>query len=291
MSTEERLAYEARVRNRRAALAGAAGILLIIGVAIQLGGAHVNVNEKTLGLITEHKRLTRDVISAIVTALSLFAVAGTLHWLWGAVRARQPDLRPSFMGWMAVAGGVLEGISIIASTVAFGSAASDFVSHGSQTYPEANALLSRTSLLIPQIGQYLGVFLLAIALVMVSLNAMRVGLLTRFLGYMGIIAGVLTIIPIVPIPIVEAYWLLALAYLLSGRWPSGVPPAWSSGRAEPWPARQQLGAARGQPAARGARGARARPAPTPAPEPVGSAGRTPGSTRSTTPKRKRKRRR
>ena len=84
---------------------------------------------------------------------------------------------------------------------------------------------------------------------LVSLNAMRVGLLTRFLGYLGIIAGVLTIIPLVPIPIVEAYWLLALAYLLSGRWPSGVPPAWSSGEAVPWPGRQQqVRAARGEPA-------------------------------------------
>jgi F0F1-type ATP synthase membrane subunit c/vacuolar-type H+-ATPase subunit K len=290
MSTEERLAYEARVRNRQVALAAAAGILLILGVAIQLGGPHVSVNEKTLGLITEHKRFTRDLIGSIVTAFSLFAVAATLHYLWGAAMAREPKLRPPFMGWIAIAGGVLEGIAVIVYVVGFGNAASDFVSHGSQTFPEANTLLARPSLVVPQIANYLGLFLLAIALVLVSLNAMRVGLLTRFLGYLGIIGGVLTIIPLVPIPIVEAYWLLALAYLLSGRWPSGVPPAWSSGRAEPWPPRQQLGARGGQPAARGARGARAKPAPTPAPEAVGAPARTPGATRSTTPKRKRKRR-
>jgi hypothetical protein len=290
MSTEERLAYEGRVRNRQAALAAAAGILLILGVAIQLGGPHVNVSEKTLGLITEHKRFSRDLLGSIFTALSLFAVAGTLHWLWGAAMARDPKLRPSFMGWIALAGGLLEGISVIVYVASFGSAANDFVSHGSQTFPEANALLGRGSLLIPQIGNYLGLFLVAMALVMVSLNAMRVGLLTRFLGYLGIIGGVLTIIPLVPIPIVEAYWLLALAYLLSGRWPSGVPPAWSSGRAEPWPSSQQLRAARGQPAARGGRGARAKPAPTPAPEAVGAPAPARGSTRSTTAKRKRKRR-
>jgi hypothetical protein len=290
MSTEDRLAYEARVRNRQAALAAAAGILLILGVAIQLGGPHVNVSEKTLGLITEHKRFTRDLIGSIATALSLFAVAATLHYLWGAALAREPKLKPTFIGWIAIAGGVLEGIAVVVYVVAFGSAANDFVSHGSQTFPEANALLGRPSLLIPQIANYLGLFLLAIALVLVSLNAMRVGLLTRFLGYLGIIGGVLTIIPLVPIPIVEAYWLLALAYLLSGRWPSGVPPAWSSGRAEPWPPRQPAGAARGQPAARGARGGRAKPAPNPAPETVGAPARTSGSTRSTTAKRKRQRR-
>src|SRR5581483_9809444 len=216
MSTEERLAYEARVRNRQVALVVAAGILLILGVAIQLGGPHVSVSEKTLGLITEHKRFARDLIGSVATALSLFAVAGTLHYLWGAAMARDPKLRPSFMGWIALAGGVIEGISVIVYVVAFGNAANDFVSHGSQTFPEANALLSGGSLLIPQIGNYLGLFLVAMALVMVSLNAMRVGLLTRFLGYLGIIGGVLTIIPLVPIPIVEAYWLLALAYLLSG---------------------------------------------------------------------------
>jgi hypothetical protein len=290
MNTEERLAYEARVRNRQVALAAAAGILLILGVTIQLGGPHVNVSEKTLGLITEHKRFARDLLGSIVTALSLIAVAATLHYLWGAALAREPNLKPRFMGWIAIAGGVLEGIAVVVYVIVFGAAASDFVSHGSQTYPEANTLLGRPSLVIPQIANYLGLFLVAIALVMVSLNAMRVGLLTRFLGYLGIIGGVLTIIPLVPIPIVEAYWLLALAYLLSGRWPSGVPPAWSSGRAEPWPPRQPAGAARGQATGRGARGARVKPAPTPAPEPVGAPAPAHGSTRSTTPKRKRKRR-
>lgn len=291
MSTEERLAYEARVRNRQVALAAGAGILLILGVAIQLGGVHVNVNEKTLGLITEHKRFTRDLIGSIASALSLFAVAATLNYLWGAAKAREPNLKPPFLGWVAIAGGVIEGIAVIVYVISFGAAANDFVSHGSQTYPEANALLGRPSLLIPQIGNYLGLFLIAVALVLVSLNAMRVGLLTRFLGYLGIIGGVLTIIPLVPIPIVEAYWLLAVAYLLSGRWPSGVPPAWSSGKAEPWPSSQELRAARGQSAPRGARGARAKPAPTPAPEAVGAPAPTPGNTRSGTPKRKRKRRR
>jgi hypothetical protein len=118
---------------------------------------------------------------------------------------------------------------------------------------------------------------------------MRVGLLTRFLGYLGIIAGVLTIIPLVPIPIVEAYFLLALAYLLSGRWPSGVPPAWSTGKAERWPSSAELRAARGQAPARGGlfKPAPAR-APEPAPEPVGAPARS--ATRSTTSKRKRKKR-
>ncbi|MBV9416545.1 MAG: hypothetical protein JO363_16295 [Solirubrobacterales bacterium] len=289
METEQRLAYEARVRNRQAAIAAAAGILLMLAVIVQLGGAHVSVNEKTLGLITEHKRATRDLIGSIIAGFSLVALAWTLKWLWDATRAREPNLRPWFMGWIAVAGGVIQAVGVVAYAVAFGNAASDFVSHGNQTFPEANALLTKGPLVAAQIANYLGLLLLAVAIVLISLNAMRVGLLTRFLGYLGIIAGVLTILPLVPIPIVEAYWLLALAYLLSGRWPSGVPPAWSTGKVERWPSSAELRAARGQPAPRGGRAKRA---PEPAPQAVGGpapAG-TPGSTRATTPKRKRKRR-
>ena len=81
--------------------------------------------------------------------------------------------------------------------------------------------------------------------------------------------------------------MLALAYLLTGRWPSGVPPAWSSGRAERWPTRAELAAAGGQAPARGGRVKRA---PEPAPETVGASAPTRTATRSTTPKRKRKRR-
>src|SRR5690349_13857657 len=127
MNTEERLAYESRVRNRQVALAGAAGILLILGVAIQLGGPHVNVSEKTLGLITEHKRFTRDLLGSVVTALSLISVAATLHYLWGAAMAREPNLKPRFIGTMAIVGGVLEGIAVVVYVIAFGSAANDFV--------------------------------------------------------------------------------------------------------------------------------------------------------------------
>jgi Domain of unknown function (DUF4386) len=283
-TTEDRLAYEARVRPRQAGLAAAAGILLMIGVVIQIGGPHVNVSESTLGLITEHKRFTRDLAGSIATALSLVCVGWTLYFLWDATRARQPNAKPWFLGWIAVAGAAVEAVSVIVYVIAFGSAASDFVSSGSQTYPEAHTLLSRGSLIIGQIGNYLGLFLIAIAFVLISLNAMRAGLLTKFLGYLGIIAGVLTIIPLVPIPIVEAYWLLALAYLLSGRWPNGVPPAWTTGRAVPWPSRQPV--ARGEPATR--RG-RAR-APQPAPETAGAPAPAPVDTRSATAKRKRKRR-
>lgn len=287
MEPQARLDYEARVRTRQVALAGAAGLLVIVAVLVQLPGPHVKVNEGTLGLITEHKRIALDVTGAVLSALGSLALAWTLVYLFDAARARDPRVRPAAMGQVAIAAGVISAVGGVASAIATVRAADEFVSSGNQTWLEAHAVLSRSWVVIPEIAVYLGAFLIAISLVLVSLSAMRVGLLPRFMGYLGIIAGVLTIIPLVPIPIVEAYWLAAVAYLLSGRWPSGMPPAWTSGRAVPWPSSQELRAARAQAAA----GRTARPKRAPEPVPQAAGARTPSPTRSATPKRKRKRRR
>jgi hypothetical protein len=98
------------------------------------------------------------------------------------------------------------------------------------------------------------------------------------------------IIPVVQLPVVQAYWLGALAYLLTGRWPSGVPKAWSTGLAEPWPSAAELRERRAEGIQRQSRprpGRKSAAAPEPEPEPEPVAART---TRANTSKRKRKRR-
>ena len=82
---------------------------------------------------------------------------------------------------------------------------------------------------------------------------MRVGLLTRMLGYLGIAAGALMVL-VSPLPIVQIFWLAALGFILLGRWPGGAPPAWRTGQAEPWPTarpprRRHPAAAPGRPGA------------------------------------------
>ena len=78
----------------------------------------------------------------------------------------------------------------------------------------------------------LGSLTLAVGLILVSLNAMRVGLLTRLMGYIGIVAGAMLVL--FPLPVVQIFWMGALAALFFGRWPGGDPPAWRTGKAEPW---------------------------------------------------------
>lgn len=297
INANDQLVYESRVRVRQAAIAALAAVLLVAAAGLQLSGPHTKVDELTLDLITAHKRFPIDVIGAIINGFGLCALAATLAFLFQISRARNADIRP-FLKWLAVVGGVLAAISGIGYAIVIAGKANDFVSHGTQTYEQAYHLTNTTGLLaLPFLGQA-SALVLAVGFVLISLQAMRVGLLTRFMGYLGIFTGILVLFPIgSPVPVVQGFWLLAVAYLFSGRWPTGVPPAWRSGRAERWPSQQELREQRGRAgggAARAGRGetegaAREKPAAKPAQEAV--AAPTASRTRSTTPKRKRKRRR
>jgi hypothetical protein len=85
---------------------------------------------------------------------------------------------------------------------------------------------------------YGGSIALAFAFVMISLNAMRVGLLSRFMGILGIFVGILLVIPL-GVQILQLFWFAALGLLFLNRWPGGRGPAWESGTAEPWPTAAQ----------------------------------------------------
>jgi len=274
---------------RQAIVAGVAGILLVGAAAIQLSGPQTSVSELTVGLITVHKRFPLDVIGAALNGLGLFAVAWTLTFLFGITKSRRPEMK-SFIRLVAIAGAVLAGTTAIVYAAAVAIKAHQFVTTGSQTYEQANQLTSGSGFLaLPLIGQ-LGALLLAVGFVLTALNAMRVGLLTRFMGYLGVFVGVLVLFPIgSPVPVVQGFWLVALAYLLSGRWPSGVPRSWSSGVAERWPTSAEMreqrlksGTSLGRPKPPKAAANKAPPEAVAAP----SASRT----RAGTPKRKRKRR-
>jgi hypothetical protein len=65
---------------------------------------------------------------------------------------------------------------------------------------------------------------------------MRAGLLTRFIGILGVIAGILLVLPqLAPVPIVMWVWLAGLGMLMLGTGRAGLLPAWRTGNAEPWP--------------------------------------------------------
>lgn len=70
------------------------------------------------------------------------------------------------------------------------------------------------------------------AIVYTSLQSMRIGLLTRFWGSLGIALGVVSILPnMLPFLMV---WFIYIGLLIAGWVPRGRPPAWAAGEAIPW---------------------------------------------------------
>jgi hypothetical protein len=226
--------YESGVRLRYAILLFAAAILTVSAELIQAIGIHTNVSELTLDLITIHKRFPIDIIGAALTACGLIALALALNWLGKSSRAREPTMR-SWFGYLVIVGAGMSAIAAVCYQVAVAIQSNKFVTTGLQSYPEANHLTGGGWLVGFPLAAQLGSILLAAGFIFTALNAMRVGLVTKWIGYGGVLAGALVLFPVGAIvPLVQAFWMLACALLISGRNPSGDLPAWEQGISIPW---------------------------------------------------------
>ena len=71
-------------------------------------------------------------------------------------------------------------------------------------------------------------------MVYTCLQAMRVGLLSRFWGSLGMALGAVSFILVQFMPFV-LLWFVYFGLLVAGWVPGGRPPAWAEGKAVPWP--------------------------------------------------------
>jgi len=82
-----------------------------------------------------------------------------------------------------------------------------------------------------------GISLVA-GMIATSINAMRVGLLPRWMGMLGVFTSLLIFLPDIgaELQVIPAFWIVMMGMLLVGRWPkpTGDPPAWAAGVAMPW---------------------------------------------------------
>jgi hypothetical protein len=190
------------------------------------------------------------LIAGVMQVLGMIGIAYVLWYLFVATRARRPGL-PAFTRWLSIAGPLLLGISAVGVPL-FRYLGSKSYLDGSDKSSSAvdHALGGGGVLVLGTIG-LLGLLALALAFVLIALNAMRAGLLTQFMGIIGILVGGLYVLQIgAPAPVLQAFWLLALVPLFLQRWPNGTPPAWTRGVAVPWPTAAERRAAM-QPAGAG----------------------------------------
>jgi hypothetical protein len=289
MAPADVLEFEARWRTR-AAIGSAAGAALVLagGIALVTTLADSKTNELTSQLLFYDRHSSSLLLATIVSGLGSICMIAPLLYLFRATKARRPAL-PGVAMITAWFGPIATGLGQIALQVVLLDKAHTFATTGAQTYAQAKHLTDEGILKAMQGLVLAGQLSLGFAFVLISLNAMRVGLLTRFMGVLGIIVGVLFVIPLGTLQVVQPFWLLTLTALFLGRWPNGVPPAWKTGKAEPWPSQQELREEREKTKAAQLKAAgKAAPEPEPEPEPAAAAA---GPAHPTSKKRKRKRRR
>jgi hypothetical protein len=224
--------------------------------------------------------------SSVIVAIGYLALGWALTYLAVATRARRREF-PKWLVYVPLVVASLQALATVLSAFATNVAIGDFLS-GSRTVEAAQDVGTTGLGVFAQLLGLPGALGLALALVMIALNAMRVGLLTRFMGVLGIITGALQILPFGgPLPVVQCFWLLLLTLLFLGRWPNGQPLAWRTGNAEPWPSSAKVREQR-QRAAAERRGEAHEPSEPPGREPASiSGGPSPSASAR---KRKRKRR-
>jgi hypothetical protein len=221
------------------------------------------------------------VLSAVLLAAGVALTGYALAYLFRAVQARNPAA--GRVGIIAtVVAAVAYPVGHLVSEVLRWTGAAGF--DGTTAQAARDAVQSGT-IAVGALLDQLGLFALAVGLVVIVLNALRVGLVTRLMGILGILAGVLALFPI-DRGIIRSFWLVSLGFVILGRKPAVQPPAWRTGRAEPWPTQQQLREARG--------GGAAAPPPEREPErarPAAAAGAVAAGASDAAQRRKRKRRR
>ena len=181
--------------------------------------------------------------SRIAQAVAALLVAGIFYYLFRALQTREAGV-PSWFVYLIFAGPALYAIGLVIGAVGQLDVASDFANgapiRGEAGEDRADRLLEDNASAAVFGLNFAGQVATAFLFVMLPLRARRVGLLSPFMGILGVVTGallVLQIVPVVPV-IIQAFWLGALGTVFLDNWPGGRGPAWESGEAEPWPTRR-----------------------------------------------------
>jgi hypothetical protein len=240
LGRQEILDRERRWARPAAIAAIGAAPLYVASVILDQGG-----DVPTAGLDTERYRVidasASDLLaSTVLRSLAFALMCVPLFYLFRAAAARSERVSGAMIGF-AFIGPVLLAAQGAIAWVAQTNVASDFVAAsgpGGDIYSLLDDLVEDSSafdvasnLLFPAI---LGML---VAMIYVPLQAMRVGLLTRFFGTLGMAlgAGMLFIAPAISL-LTISIWFLWLGLMFIDKIPGGPrPPAWEAGVAIPWP--------------------------------------------------------
>jgi hypothetical protein len=264
---QEQLQWERKWALPAAAAAFVAALLPIASTiwASSLLGTLPSTNSEDLFLTRVHEHASGYVAAGVISSIGTLALAPVLVYLYQAIKARRPQI-PRIALILAVAAPLVAGGAGVARQAVIANTANDYVNHppppakvtpaekdklarlrGKDYSNEVEKLASKPARDKLKSGSvttvaYVGLIanlLLGVAFVLMGMHAMRSGLLSRFMGILGVIVGALTAVPILGgAPVVQLFWLVAMGILFLNRWPQGRGPAWDAVEEIPWPTAQ-----------------------------------------------------
>jgi hypothetical protein len=215
-----------------------------------------------------------SLLPPVLSGLGALLMFPPLAFLFRAVRHRRPIGQLALV--LAAMGAVLFGVGTIVTFALYYDAVASTGADDPSNSAIAAAITESAAVSAGGTIRALGAIALGAATVIIALNAMRVGLLPRFLGVLGIIVGGTLLLTGTPLPLdqqglIRTFWLAAVGLLLIGKLPGGRPPAWQAGEAIPWPSASRPPAGATPPRRRGEPKRPVTPAPEPrAPHPASS---------------------
>jgi hypothetical protein len=258
VSTEEQLTWEARLGRPAALAAFAAGLLLLAGSALFQSMLEDRRGIEPLPdfLLSVNDSPGTLVAQAALQAAGVLCLIFVFYYLFRATVHRIPQM-PRWIVYLIFIGPAMYAISQVLGAVDRVDVAEMFADRD-YSFPDADAdsNLDQCPAIEGRIGEdcaeellrdnpnglaiglsLAGSVTVAFMYVILPLRARRAGLLSPFMAILGVIAGVLLVLQLVPVvPIViQAFWLGAIGALFLGNWPGGRGPAWETGDADPWP--------------------------------------------------------
>jgi hypothetical protein len=182
------------------------------------------------------------IITSALAAVAIGVLTLVLLLLADAARFRRPNSWPVARPLILVGGAGLALISVVHQVVLAIETHKFATGHVFTNTAVDNALAKSTANIVSQYLDLLAGLSVAVAMIVIVVNAIRTGLVTRWLGVVGVISGILIFLPIggATLEVIPAFWLVAMGILYVGKWPNGTPPAWEAGEARPWPSRAQM---------------------------------------------------
>jgi hypothetical protein len=241
VNREEQLRWEARWGRPAGIAAFLAGGMLLVSAMLFFPEDREGIERNPDLLLSIDEQSGAYLASAVLAALSGLLLVGVFLYLFRATLARGGGV-PSWFQYLVIAAPILYAVSTVAGAFEAIDLADEFAGgepiRGEVGEDRARDLGGTSAFLVALATA--GTVGVAFLFVMLPLRARRVGLLTPFMGILGVIAGALVVFQLTGVSsVIQAFWLGALGLLFLGRWPGGRGPAWESGQPEPWPSAAQ----------------------------------------------------